>query len=57
MLPASADPAPATVEALQRGLEDCVAANPDGSFNLSIKLPNTEALTSMAKTLARLLAA
>ncbi len=56
VLPATTTaPAPETVAALRSGLEQCAEPNADGSFNLNLKLPNTEALTTMAAALARLL--
>lgn len=56
VLPASATPAPETIEAMRSGLSQCAENNADGSVNLNLKLPNAEALTAMASALAALLA-
>ncbi|MFN0128085.1 MAG: DEAD/DEAH box helicase [Verrucomicrobiales bacterium] len=56
LVPESKPPAPETVEAFRQGLAACTETQPDGSVTLNLKLPNTEALSTMAAALARLLA-
>lgn len=55
MMPGAAASAEA-VSAMQYGLEQCVQPNEDGTLSLNLKLPNAEALQTMAAALAKLLA-
>ncbi len=53
LMPGAA-PTPEAVETMRQGLAACTVTNPDGSVSLNLKLPNAEALTTMAAALARL---
>ena len=55
LAPASHAPAPEAIEAMRHGLTQCTETNPDGSVSLNLKLPNAEALTTVATALAKLL--
>lgn len=54
--PSGHTPSPETVASMQAGLAACTETNADGTVSLNLKLPNVDALNSMATALARLLA-
>lgn len=56
LMPESRAADPAVVEKMRAGLAECAETQADGSVTLNLKLKDSEALTSMAAALARLLA-
>lgn len=50
-------PAPEVVQKLREGLSDCSTTDASGREQLTVTLPNREALDNLANTLARMLVA
>jgi len=55
LLDTGAEPEPAKVELVERGLSDCVERGEDGRMNVRFSLPDESALHGLATTLAKLL--
>ncbi len=56
VMPSAAAPAPEAINAIKQGLAQCISTNEAGESQLTLTLPNIEALDEMAKAMATMLA-